>query len=170
MLILLVCRMPNSYLRCHTATVSLVDLQHHKRVSQSVSPLNESKMDNEESKSEDEDSKSEGKDSKSEDEDEGSDSEEEELMPWPKRTISKMRIVDNGILELPSTDSNQKMSIGDNDGDEDKDEPDGTDLGTVKNTLLTFIIQIWKRAHCGRRRKQSCPRKKRLERGTRRVA
>ena len=91
MSILLVCRMPNSYLRRHTATVSLVDLWHCKRVSQSVSPLNESKKEDEESKSEDEDSKSEdedskseGEDSKSEDEDEGSDSEEEELTPQPK--------------------------------------------------------------------------------------
>ena len=81
-----------------------------------------------------------------------------------------MRIIDDGISELPSTDSDWKMSIGDNDGDEDEDESNGTDLGTVKNTLLTFIIQIWKRAHCGRRRKQSRPRKRRLERGTRRVA
>ena len=48
-----------------------------------MSPLNESKKEDEESKSEDEDSKS-------EDEDKGSNSEEEELMPWPKRTISKM--------------------------------------------------------------------------------
>ena len=84
MSILLVCRMPNSYLRHHTATVSLVDLRHHKRASQSVSPLNESKKEDEESKSEDEDSKSEDKDSKSEDKDKGSDSEEEELMPRPK--------------------------------------------------------------------------------------
>ena len=149
MSILLVCHMPNSYLRHHTATVSLIDLQHHKRASQSVSPLNESKKEDkesksedEDSKSEDEDSKSEGEDSKSEDKDEGSDSEEEELTPQSKRTISKMQIVDNGILELPSTDSDWKISIGDNDRDEDKDEPNGTDLGTVKNTLLTFIIQI----------------------------
>ena len=184
MSILLVCRMPNSYLRCHTATVSLVDLRHRKRASQSVSPLNESKKEDEESKSEDEDSKSEdedsksededskseGEDSKSEDKDKGSDSEEEELTPWPKRTILKMRIVDDGISELPSTDSDWKISIGDNDRDEDEDEPDGTDLGTMKNTLLTFIIQIWKRAHCRRRRKQSHPRKRRLEKGTRRVA
>ena len=170
MLILLVCCMPNSYLRHHTATVSLVDLQHHKRASQSASPLNESKKEDEESKSEDEDSKSEDEDSKSEDKDEGSDSEEEELTPQPKQTISKMRIVDDGISELPSADSNWKMSIGDNDRDEDEDKPDGTDLGTVKNTLLTFIIQIQKRAHCGRRRKQSRSRKRRLERETRRVA
>ena len=75
MSILLVCRMPNSYLRRHTATVSLIDLRHCKRASQSVSPLNESKKKDEDSKSEDEDSKS---------EDEGFDSEEEELTPWPK--------------------------------------------------------------------------------------
>ena len=142
-----------------------------------MSSLNESKKEDEESKSEDKDfksedkdSKSEGEDSKSKDEDEGSDSEEEELMPQPKWTISKMWIVDDGLLELSSADSNWKMSIGDNDGDEDEDEPDGTDLGTVKNTLLMFIIQIQKRAHCGRRRKQSCPRKRRLKRGIRRVA
>ena len=139
MSILLICRMPNSYLRRHTATVSLVDLWHHKRASQSMSPLNESKK--------------EDKESKSEDEDKGSDSEEEELTPQPKQTISKMRIVDDGISELPSADSNWKISIGDNNGDEDEDEPNGTDLGTVKNTLLTLIIQIQKRAHCGRRRK-----------------
>ena len=84
MSILLVYCMPNSYLRHYTATVSLVDLQHHKRASQSVSPLNESKKEDEESKSKDEDSKLEDEDSKSEDEDEGSDSEEKELMPWPK--------------------------------------------------------------------------------------
>ena len=77
MLILLVCCMPNSYLRCHTTTVSLVDLQHCKRASQSVSPLNESKKEDKESKSED-------KDSKLEDKDKGSDSEEEELTPRPK--------------------------------------------------------------------------------------
>ena len=53
-----------------------------------------------------------------------------------------MRIVDDGISELSSTDFDWKMSIGDNDRDEDEDEPDGTNLGTVKNTLLTFIIQI----------------------------
>ena len=163
MLILLICRMPNSYLRCYTATVSLVDLRHHKRASQSVSPLNESKKENE-------DFKSENKDSKSEDKDKGSDSEEEELMPRPKQTILKMQIIDDGISELPSTDSDWKISIGDNNKDENEDEPDGMDLGTVKNTLLTFIIQIWKRAHCRRRRKQSRPRKRMLKRGTRRVA
>ena len=90
MSILLVCRMPNSYLRHHTATVSLVDLQHCKRVSQSMSPLNESKKENKESKSDNKDFKSEGEDSKSEDKDEGSDLEEEELMPRPKQTILKM--------------------------------------------------------------------------------
>jgi hypothetical protein len=135
-------------------------LRHRKRASQSVSPLNESEKEDAVSISEDED----------EEEDEDNISEGEAPTPQPKRTTPKMQFVDDGIPELASTDSDWKISVGDNDKDENDDELDSMDLGTVKNTLLTFIIQIRKRAHCRERRKQSRPRKRRLKRGKRRVA
>lgn len=97
-------------------TVPLVDLRHRKRVSQSVSPLNEPRQ--------------------SEKEDTISVSEEEEPTPWPKRTGLKTRVIDDCISELASTDDpDWKTNLGHD--DKEDDGPDSADLGTMEedNTL-----------------------------------
>lgn len=55
----------------------------------------------------------------------------EELTPRPKCTAPKAHFVNDGISELASTDPDWDMSAGDN----DEDELDSTDLGTVESPL-----------------------------------
>ena len=104
MLILLVCRMSNSYLWHHTRLLFLVDLRRRKSASQSVPHLNEPGQ-----------------------------SEDKELMPQPKHTAPKTKVMNDGILELASTDDPEwGMSLaGDNDENKD-DELDSADLGAME--------------------------------------